>query len=52
MKVNRIRVRKMDRINTNVKIHTPKIQKEKYRFNWRKEIEDELDEKKFGGLLW
>jgi hypothetical protein len=50
MKLYKIKVRRKDKINTATKIHTPKIKKEKYKFNWRKELETENEELK--GLLW
>jgi len=52
MKSYEVKVRKKDKINIATKVHTPKIKKEKYKFNWRKELENEVDEGKLGRLLW
>ena len=42
----KIKVRKRDKIKTNIKIETPKIhKKEKYKFNWNGEFEVEDLEK-------
>jgi hypothetical protein len=51
MKSYEVKVRKRDKINTSTKVHTPKIKKEKYKFNWRKELENEVDDEKLEGLL-